>query len=432
MTDLHPTVLIIGGGPSGLRAAAELAPQVDGQVLVLERESSAGGIPRHSDHPGYGIRDLHRFISGPKYATMLRDRALRAGASVMENATVTGWSGDLSLQVTTPGGRITVTAEAVVLATGARERPRAARLIPGDRSRGVYTTGHLQNLVHRGQEKVGRRAVIVGSELVSFSAAMTLRHVGCRTVLMTSEHHKPEAYWLFARVGLPWFRTEVATRTRVRNIIGRPEVSGVEIEDIDTGERRIIDCDTVILTGDWIGDNELARAAGLEMDRSSRSPLIDAALRTSRPGVFAIGNLVHPVDTADVAALDGAAVAEHVLAHLRGFRAASEQVRLRADAPLRWVSPGVLRGSDPEPPRGRLLLWSDRYVPFPRVVVRQNGRVVAGKRLWWPAAPGRVFRVPSRILAGIDLAAGDLTIGVVEKRPLGAEPERPNGAGVRT
>ena len=39
-------------------------------------------------------------------------------------------------------------ADAVVLATGARERPRSARLIPGDRPDGVYTTGQLQNLVH--------------------------------------------------------------------------------------------------------------------------------------------------------------------------------------------------------------------------------------------------------------------------------------------
>ncbi|SDO74666.1 Thioredoxin reductase [Nakamurella panacisegetis] len=413
-TALSPTVLIVGGGPAGLRAAAELAPRVNGQVLVLERESVAGGIPRHSDHPGYGLRDRHRFLSGPRYAKALRDTALRAGAIVMENATVTDWAGDLSLSVTTPGGRITVTAEAVVLATGARERPRAARLIPGDRAGGVYTTGHLQNVVHLKHGSVGRRAVVVGSELVSFSAAMTLRQAGCRTVLMTTEYPKPDAYWLFSRIGVPWLRTTVATRTRISRIIGRGQVTGVEIENIDTGERRTVACDTVVLTGDWIPDNELARAGGLDLDRASRGPLVDPALRTSRPGVFAIGNLVHPVDTADVAALDGAAVAEHVLAHLSGSRPAADRTRLRAAAPLRWASPGVLRGSDPEPPRGRLLVWSDRYVPFPLVVIRQNGRIVARKRLWWPAAPGRVFRVPSSILTEVDLAAGDVTIGLGE------------------
>ena len=118
------------------------------------------------------------------------------------------------------------------------------------------------------------------------------------------------------------------------------------------------------------------------------------------------------MDTADIAALDGAAVAEHVLAYLAGTRPARAHVELVAQAPFRWVAPRVLRPDDPTPPRGRLLLWADRYVPFPKVVLRQNGKVVARKRLLWPAAPGRVFRVPSSILDGIDHDAGTVTIGL--------------------
>lgn len=71
------------------------------------------------------------------------------------NTTVTGWHRDRSLDVTSPRGRIRVDAKAVVLAVGARERPRPARLIPGDRPSGVYTTGQLQNLVHIHHKKVG-------------------------------------------------------------------------------------------------------------------------------------------------------------------------------------------------------------------------------------------------------------------------------------
>jgi len=39
------TVAIVGGGPSGLTAAATVAPLVDGEVLVIEREADTGGIP---------------------------------------------------------------------------------------------------------------------------------------------------------------------------------------------------------------------------------------------------------------------------------------------------------------------------------------------------------------------------------------------------
>ena len=146
MTHQHVAVAIVGGGPSGLTAAAALAPQVDGVVLVIEREAETGGIPRHSEHPGYGMRDLKRFMSGPAYAQRLTASALDAGAVLDTEAMVTGWAGERSLQITSPRGVRTVTADAVVLATGARERPRPARLVPGDRPDGIYTTGQLQNL----------------------------------------------------------------------------------------------------------------------------------------------------------------------------------------------------------------------------------------------------------------------------------------------
>jgi len=408
---LTPDVVIVGAGPSGLSAAAELATHTS-SVLVLERENMAGGIPRHSDHLGYGIRDMRKFVSGPHYARLLRERAAAAGATILTRAMATDWAGERSLNVTTPEGRIRVDARAVVLATGARERPRPARLIPGDRARGIYTTGHLQNLVHLKHRTVGRRAVIVGAELVSWSAVMTLRHVGCATVLMTTTYPRPDSYWAFHGPGRVAFRTKLATRTKLVRIIGRPDVQAVEIENLDTGQRRTVACDTVVLTGEWIPDNELARAAGIPLDPASKSPLVDTAMRTDQPGVFAIGNLLHPVDTADIAALDGAAVARHVRAHLDGYQPASNRVELRAAPPFRWVAPHYLRPGDPAPARNRLLLWTDTYIPTPTVVLRQDGRTVATKRLWWPAAPGRVFRIPSDVLNGIDPYGGAVTIGV--------------------
>ncbi|GHH70166.1 oxidoreductase [Streptosporangium violaceochromogenes] len=350
-------------------------------------------------------------MSGPAYARTLAERARAAGATIRTNATVTGWAGDRVIEATTPQGRIRVEARAVVLATGARERPRSARLIPGDRPRGVYTTGHLQNLVHLRHGGVGRRAVVAGAEPVSWSAALTLREAGCRTVLMTTEYPRPEAPFLFTVPGRIFFGTRVATRTRVSRIIGRPRLRAVEVENLDTGERRIVACDTLVLTGDWVPDHELARLGGIALDPGTKGPVVDGALRTDRPGVFAAGNVLHPVDTADVAALDGAHVARSVLAWLRGRDTPAGQVPLVAGAPFRWVSPEVVRPGDPAPPRGHLLLWSDRYIPFPRIVVRQGGRVVARRRLWWPTAPGRVFRVPAGVLARIDPEGGPVTVG---------------------
>ena len=48
---LQAEAAIIGSGPAGLAAAIELRRQGIGPVIVIERESEAGGIPRHCAHP---------------------------------------------------------------------------------------------------------------------------------------------------------------------------------------------------------------------------------------------------------------------------------------------------------------------------------------------------------------------------------------------
>ncbi len=85
-------VLIIGAGPAGLAAAIELKKQGINTVRVVERENVAGGVPRHSFHPGYGVRDLKRFISGPKYANTYIKKALSAGVEINTNTTATNSS----------------------------------------------------------------------------------------------------------------------------------------------------------------------------------------------------------------------------------------------------------------------------------------------------------------------------------------------------
>ncbi|MFF4790323.1 NAD(P)/FAD-dependent oxidoreductase [Streptomyces sp. NPDC001276] len=407
-----PDVLIIGGGPAGLTAAAELAGRRAGRVLVVDREQDAGGIPRHSDHTGYGLRDLRRVMTGPAYARHLVRQATRAGAEIRTRTMVTGWADEDTVDVTSPDGRYRIRPRAIVLATGARERPRTARRIPGDRPHGVYTTGQLQNLVHLHHQPVGKRAVIVGGELVSWSAAVTLREAGCTPALMVSQYPKAESYAAFNAAGRTVLRVPVATRTRVTRVIGKGRCQAVEIEHLDTGRRRTVACDTVVFTGDWIPDHELARSAGITLDEGTLGPLTDTALRTSRPGVFAAGNLLHPVDTADVAALDGRHVAQQVVHHLNGEDRPAEGVRLTADAPFRWVAPQILRPNDPAPARGRLLLWTDEFVRFPKVTVRQDGRTLARRTLAWPAAPGRVFRVPAGLLHDVSPTGGPVHIGL--------------------
>ena len=95
-----------------------------------------------------------------------------------------------------------------------------------------------------------------------------------------------------------------------------------------------------------------------------------------------------------------------------GVDAGGFGVRLQVEPPLRWISPGILRPDDPGPPRGRYLLRTEQLVRLPRISITQHGKVLARRTIPWPASPGRVFRLPSRLFAGVDPTDGDVTVSM--------------------
>ena len=403
--------VIVGGGPSGLAAAIALRGLGIGPVTVIEREREAGGIPRHSDHTGFGLRDLRTVVTGPRYAERYRELAEEAGVEVIAETMVTGWEGDRGLMVTGPGGRWELEPPAVVLATGCRERPRSARLVPGSRPTGVMTTSTLQQLVHLRVENVGTRAVIVGAEHVSFSAVATLAHAGASVAGLITELPKHQSLGAFRAGAAVRYRAPVWSRTAISAIRGAERVESVELTELDSGGTRTVECDLVIFTADWIPDHELAVMAGCDLDPGSLGPLVDQALRTTRPGVFAAGNLLHPAETADICALDGRHVAASVAAYLRGAREWPARVRVVARDPITWVAPGLLLSGGHDPPRGRFLLRSREFVRRARIRVRQEGR-----QLWRGRAgrlvPGRSAHIPSAWAGAVDPAGGPVITDV--------------------
>lgn len=411
-------VAVIGAGPAGLEAATHCRRAGAERVVVLDREPEPGGIPRHAQHQGFGVRDLHRVLSGPDYAARIAERAAASGADLRTEAQVTGWAEDGALQVTAPEGRSVIDARAVVLATGCRERPRSARLVPGSRPQGVMTTGMLQQLVYLGREHPGRRAVIVGAEHVSFSAILTLAHGGARAIAMATEQPTHQTFAAVRAGARIRYRTPLLTRTAVSAIRGVRRVEAVELTHLDNGTVREVDCDLIVFTADWIPDHELAVLAGVDLDPLTRGPAVDPGLRTSRPGTFAAGNLLHGAETADIAALSGRHAAAAVVRYLGGEAWSEARVPVRCLPPLGWIAPnavGVPMGLGMAPPRGRFLLRATEMLAFPRIEFVQDGR-----RLWEGRlprlGPGRSTRVPSSWTSDVDPRGGAVTVQLLGPR----------------
>jgi thioredoxin reductase len=413
----RPPVVVVGGGPAGLACGIELRRRGASDVLVLEREERAGGIPRHCHHQGFGIRDLRRCMSGPRYARRYVEAARLAGCSIEEQAMVTGWSADGALEVTSPAGPRAQSATAVVLATGCRERPRAARLVPGSRPAGVMTTGTLQQLVEGG-ERLRGRALIVGAEHVSFSALLTLRQAGARVVGMITELERQQSLALAAAAARVRYGTALWTRTALRAIHGRERVESVEIEDLDSGATHALHCETVVFTADWIPDHELAVTAGLELDRLTRGPRVDTALRTSRAGVFAAGNVLQGTEPADVAALSGrhaARAAARWLTDSSGWWP-GHAVPIVTRDPLGWISPNAVATEAAPPPRGRFALRASAFLRRPAIEIRQDAQVLWRGRLA-RVQPGRSASLPDTWITSVDARGGPIEVGLQAHTP---------------
>jgi len=393
-------VIVVGGGPAGLACAVELRRRGVSDVVVLDREERAGGIPRHCAHQGFGLRDLRRPLSGPTYAQRYVELAQRAGADIRTETMVTGWSPDGSLEVTAPEGRESLSAPAIVLATGCRERPRPARLVPGSRPEGVLTTGLLQQLIELRSPHIGTRAVIVGAEHVSFSALLTLIHAGVKVAGMVTELPRHQSLPGAAMgVGLR-YRVPLWTRTVLSEIRGLPRVEEVELRDLRTGQTRAVACDTVVFTADWIPDHELSVTAGLELDPGTRGPQGDMARRTTKVGLFAAGNLLQGAEPADVAALNGRHAAASVARRLNERDPWPDRVPIVCRPPLLWISPNGFSDAT-SPPRHRFAVRSNAFLSRPELQIRQDDRVLWRGRLK-QLVPGRSGHVPAKWLARVN------------------------------
>ena len=269
-------VIIVGGGPTGLSAARRLTDLGIREVVVLEREAEAGGIPRHCGHLGFGWQSHRRLWSGPRFAEELRKSA--KGLDVRTATTVIELGKDGQLRVQGSTGITEMKGKHVLIATGTRETPRAPRFVGGSRPQGVMNTGALQQHVYIYHNKPFERPVIIGSELVSFSALLTCRHLGIRPVAMIEENPRISAQRPGGLIARFAFGVPVRTSTRLISIEGRKNVEAVEIER--RGKREHITCDGVIFTGHFRPETALF-PTGLPSEKFSVSGNAAGPLKTS-------------------------------------------------------------------------------------------------------------------------------------------------------
>ena len=198
-----------------------------------------------------------------------------------------------------------VKTKSVVLAMGCRERPRGALMTPGTRPAGVYTAGTVQRLVNMDGIMPGKRVVILGSGDIGLIMARRLTFQGAKVLACIEIMKKSSGLMRNVVQCLQDYDIPLLLSHTVTDVEGREHVTGVKVSQVDDNLKPIpgtemhFDCDTLLLSCGLIPENELTKAAGVEMDPKTRGPKVDAAMATSVPGIFAGGNVVRVYDLVD-------------------------------------------------------------------------------------------------------------------------------------
>lgn len=345
-------IVMIGGGPAGLAAAAAAKEQGVDDILILERDRELGGILNQCIHNGFGLHTFQEELTGPEYAARYISEVKKLGIPYKRNTMVIDITEDkVVTAINEEEGVLQIRAKAVILAMGCRERSRGALNIPGFRPAGVYSAGTAQRLMNREGFMPGREVVILGSGDIGLIMARRMTLEGAKVKLVAeimpySGGLKRNIVQCLDDYGIPLKLNHTVVR-----IEGEKRVEGVVVAEVDDHRRPIkgteeyVRCDTLLLSVGLIPENELSSAMGVEMDRVTNGPRVNESLETSVEGVFACGNVLHVHDLVDYVSEEARTAGIHAADYVMGRSCGSTErvIRLEAKEGVRYTVPEEIR-----------------------------------------------------------------------------------------
>ncbi len=341
-------IVVIGGGPAGLAAAISAKKTGVSDILILERDSTLGGILNQCIHNGFGLHTFKEELTGPEYAARFIKEAKDMEIPYKLGAMVLSITPEKVITYMSKAeGLVQISAKAVILAMGCRERPRGALNIPGFRPAGIYSAGTAQRLMNIDGYSVGKEVVILGSGDIGLIMArrMTLEGAKVKVVAELMPYSgglKRNIVQCLNDYDIPLLLSHT-----VVGIDGKDRLTGVTIAEVDANRQPIpgteihYDCDTLLLSCGLIPENELTREIGVEMNRVTSGPNVDDKLQTCVPGVFACGNVLHVHDLVDYVSSEAALAGENAAVFVLNGQASAKthKVVIKAENGVRYTVP---------------------------------------------------------------------------------------------
>ena len=344
-------IVIIGGGPAGLAAAAAARKSGVEKILILERDKELGGILNQCIHNGFGLHTFKEELTGPEYAARFIDQVKELEIEYKLHTMVMDISPDkVVTAMNREEGMFQIQAGAVILAMGCRERSRGALNIPGYRPAGIYSAGTAQRLVNREGFLPGREVVILGSGDIGLIMARRMTFEGAKVKVVAelmpySGGLKRNIVQCLDDYGIPLKLSHTVVEIR-----GKERLTGVTIAKVDEkgkpipGTEEDYECDTLLLSVGLIPENELSRGAGVDMSPATSGPIVNESLETNIEGVFACGNVLHVHDLVDFVSEEAAAAGRNAALYVQGRRQseAGKAILLNPVEGVRYTVPSVI------------------------------------------------------------------------------------------
>ena len=286
-------VIVVGGGPGGY-AAALYAARSGLSVAVLEKLSPGGQMATTSQIDNYpGFPDG---VDGFDLGQQMARQAEKYGAQTVL-AEVTGADLAASPKVLrTSEGEFS--ARTVILATGAYPRELGLPEESALRGRGVAYCATCDGMMYR-----NKVVAVNGGGNTAVEDALYLSKL-CAKVYLIHRRDQLRASAVY-RKALDEQGVEILWNSRVTALRHEGKLTGVELEDTKTGEKRELACDGLFVAIGRVPDTALF-AGQVDMDETGYLKA-DETCRTSLPGVFAVGDVrTKAVRQVVTAAADGA------------------------------------------------------------------------------------------------------------------------------
>lgn len=307
-------VCVLGGGPAGLAAAVSAANE-GAQVLIIEREAKLGGILKQCIHDGFGLIRFGQRLTGPEYAEREIKEMLGSKVDYITSSFVTNVKrisdGGFELEIQSANGMMKVQSDTLVIACGCREKTSRQVFIHGDRPAGIYSAGTAQYFVNIMGYMPTKRCVILGSGDIGMIMARRLTLEGAEVEGVYEIKDTPAGLARNVAQCLDDFDIPLHLSTTVTRVIGDKRVEAIEVAKVDKNfcpienTKRIIPCDSLILSVGLLPENEIAQKLDIEIDFATKGAYVDQCFMTNVPGVFSCGNALHVNDLADYVSESG-------------------------------------------------------------------------------------------------------------------------------